>query len=61
MLQKCDFDDTSAAYVAADDTSTRHVDISRFHRHEMGGLVGAAAHQTPNLLRQNLKPRAHGP
>jgi hypothetical protein len=41
MMQKRHFGDTSAAYVAAGDTSTEHVDVSSFHRHDTGHMFAA--------------------
>jgi len=38
MMQKRYFGDTSAAYVAAGDTSTRHVDVFLVHRHDAGNM-----------------------
>jgi hypothetical protein len=41
MMQKRHFGDTSAADVAAGDTSTEHVDVFSFHRHDTGTLFVA--------------------
>jgi hypothetical protein len=41
MMQKCYFGDTLAAYVAAGDTSTWHVDVFSVHRHDTGHMFAA--------------------
>jgi hypothetical protein len=42
MMQKLYFGDMFAAYVAADNTSTRHVDVFQLHRHDSGDRVATA-------------------
>jgi hypothetical protein len=41
MMQKRCFGDTSAAHVAAGDTSAEHVDVFPFHRHDTGTMFVA--------------------
>jgi len=42
MMQNYQFSDMFAAYVAGDDTSTRHVDVFNFRRHDPGNTVTMA-------------------
>jgi hypothetical protein len=43
MMQKRYFGDMLGAYVAADDTSTKRVDIFRFQRHDRAAPLRDAA------------------
>jgi hypothetical protein len=53
MMQNFYFGDMSAPYVAADDTSTEHVDVFCFCRHDSVRLWAAATNDRPHVA-ENL-------
>jgi hypothetical protein len=53
MMQKGYFGDMSARYVAADDTSSKHVDVFCFWRHDPVRLWAAATSDRPHVA-ENL-------
>jgi hypothetical protein len=54
MMKKRHFGDTSAAHVAAGDTSAEHVDVLSFHRHDAGHMFAATTRDGRHVVETAL-------